>query len=180
VPVTGCVRHGGARAGDTAITHRTTEDRSRALARELREVHTRLRAALDLALDQTDDDPDAPRAAPGQDPLLYCWGFCAALDGHHRSEDDALFPVLVRAHPDLAPVVEQLRQDHRMIEHLLGSLRQAVRSGASRQERRRHLEGVGAIMESHFRFEERRILPLLEELDPDGVPPAGALYGPLA
>lgn len=173
MPVTGCVRHGGARAGDTAITAPTPDtDRARALADELREVHRRLRAALDLALDG-DGDPDA-------DLLLYCWGFCAALDGHHRSEDSTLFPLLVAAHPGLAPVVGQLRQDHRMIDHLLGSLREAIRSGADADERERHLEGVAAIMESHFRFEERRVLPLLDALDPDGVPSAGDLYGPLA
>ncbi|QHT58359.1 hemerythrin domain-containing protein [Cellulomonas sp. H30R-01] len=156
-------------------------DRARALADELREVHRRLRAALDLALDAgADAGSEDPHADPARDPLLYCWGFCAALEGHHRSEDDSLFPLLLRAHPDLAPVVGQLRQDHRMIDHLLGSLREAIRSGADADERARHLEGVAAIMESHFRFEERRVLPLLDALDPDGVPAAADLYGPLA
>lgn len=161
--------------------------RARALADELREVHRRLREALELALDGADDGAD-DGAADGadvggpaaRDLLLYCWGFCAALDGHHRSEDETLFPLLVGAHPDLTPVVAQLRQDHRMIDHLLGSLREAIRSGADAQERARHLEGVAAIMESHFRYEERRVLPLLDALDPDGVPSPEALYGPLA
>lgn len=165
--------------------------RARALADELREVHRRLREALELALDGADDgagDGADDGAADGadvggpaaRDLLLYCWGFCAALDGHHRSEDETLFPLLVGAHPDLTPVVAQLRQDHRMIDHLLGSLREAIRSGADAQERARHLEGVAAIMESHFRYEERRVLPLLDALDPDGVPSPEALYGPLA
>ncbi|GCD20889.1 hemerythrin domain-containing protein [Cellulomonas algicola] len=178
MPVADRVRHGGARAGDTAITTPTPDTaRARALADELREVHRRLRAALDLALDADPDDLDAD---PARDPLLYCWGFCAALEGHHRSEDDRLFPLLLRAHPDLAPVVGQLRQDHRMIDHLLGSLREAIRSGADADERARHLEGVAAIMESHFRFEERRVLPLLDALDPGDVPEPHELYGPLA
>nr|WP_246247595.1 hemerythrin domain-containing protein [Cellulomonas septica] len=131
-------------------------------------------------MDADPDAPDSPDVDPARDPLLYCWGFCAALEGHHRSEDDHLFPLLLRAHPDLAPVVGQLRQDHRMIDHLLGSLREAIRSGADADERARHLEGVAAIMESHFRFEERRVLPLLDALDPGGVPTPADLYGPLA
>lgn len=180
MPVTGPVGHGGARTEDDAITTPTPDtDRARALADELREVHRRLRAALDLALD-ADAGTDDPDAGPTRDLLLSCWGFCAALEGHHRSEDDTLFPLLLRTHPDLGPVVGQLRQDHRMIDHLLGSLREAIRSGADADERARHLEGVAAIMESHFRFEERRVLPLLDGLDPDGVPVATDLYGPLA
>ncbi|MFE1775538.1 hemerythrin domain-containing protein [Streptomyces sp. NPDC059008] len=56
------------------------------------------------------------------DLLLFCHGFCAALSGHHRAEDGSLFPELVRARPDLAPVVAKLTQDHNMIEHRIGGL----------------------------------------------------------
>ena len=34
----------------------------------------------------------------------------------------------------------------------------------------RHLEGVDAIMESHFRFEERELVPLLDAAVGDGPP----------
>lgn len=34
----------------------------------------------------------------------------------------------------------------------------------------RHLDGIGAIMESHFRFEERRLLTVLEALALDADP----------
>lgn len=138
----------------------------------MREVHRKLLAALDLARDDDAAPPDA-------DPLLYCWGFCAALDGHHRSEDTALFPRVLAARPDLAPVVSQLVQDHHMIEHLIGGLRRAMDGGAGTEEKLRHLDGISAIMESHFRFEERKLLDVLDTLDLAGVT-AGELFGPLA
>ena len=34
----------------------------------------------------------------------------------------------------------------------------------------RHLEGVDAIMESHFRFEERELVPVLDATVGDGPP----------
>jgi hypothetical protein len=138
----------------------------------MRDVHRTLRAALDLAR----EDDAAP---PDTDPLLYCWGFCTALDGHHRSEDGALFPRVLAARPDLEPVVRQLVQDHHMIEHLIGELRRAMDRGVPTEERLRHLDGLSAIMNSHFRYEERQLLDVLDTLDLDDAEPA-ELFGPLA
>jgi hemerythrin-like domain-containing protein len=149
----------------------------RAWSAEMREVHRKLLAALDLARQAVHDESDADPL--DGDPLLYCWGFCAALGGHHRSEDGGLFPRLVAARPDLAPVVAQLVQDHNMIEHLIGELRRAMDRGAPAEEKLSHLDGISAIMESHFRFEERRLLDVLDTVDLDGADPA-ELFGPLA
>jgi hypothetical protein len=109
---------------------------------------------------------------------LYCWGFCAALSGHHRSEDRVLFPRLAED-PDLAPVIEKLVQDHSSIEHLIGSLQSALERGMPAEERLRHLDGIEAVMESHFRYEERQLLDVLDGMRDEGVTPA-QLYGPLA
>ncbi|WP_433789382.1 hemerythrin domain-containing protein [Actinoplanes sp. CA-252034] len=128
-----------------------------AWAQEMREVHARLRAALRLTLESDDLAVD--------DLLLYCRGFCSALDGHHRGEDRTLFPAIAAAHPDLRPVLRKLEQDHSMIDHLLGGLRAAAERSAGPEELERHLEGVGAIMENHFRYEERMLLTVLESLD---------------
>jgi hemerythrin-like domain-containing protein len=140
-------------------------------------VHRRLRDALSLARESLEDDATADPLAGN--PLLYCWGFCAALSGHHRSEDTALFPRLTERHPDLAPVVAQLVQDHHMIEHLLGGLTQAIESGAGTEEKLRHLDGVEAVMTTHFRYEERRLLDVLDGVLDDAVEPREVL-GPLA
>lgn len=141
--------------------------------RELREVHDRLRGALRVAREAADVDvPDAAR-----DLLLYCHGFCVALSGHHLGEDRALFPSLRVAHPQLAPVIAKLEQDHSMIASLLAGLRAAVDAAESGERLARHLEGLAAIMESHFRFEERELLGILSSLELDADP--RVVFGPL-
>jgi hemerythrin-like domain-containing protein len=139
------------------------ETRLIAWAQEMRAVHGRLREALQVSRETAEayDDP----AAAGRDLLLYCRGFCTALSGHHRGEDDVLFPALVAAHPELRPTIEKLRQDHSMIAYLLTALQDSLEGAPTRQEIERHLEGIGAIMESHFRYEERALLTVLESLD---------------
>jgi hypothetical protein len=67
-------------------------------------------------------------------------------------------------------VLRALEQDHSMIAHLLGGLQDAVERLASPAELERHLEGIGAIMESHFRYEERQLLTVLETLGLDADP----------
>nr|WP_269328951.1 hemerythrin domain-containing protein [Kineosporia babensis] len=116
-------------------------------------VHARLREALQIS-----------RAAGVEDLLLYCHGFCAALDRHHRGEDRTLFPAIARAHPELRGTLEKLQQDHSMIAYLLSGLQAAVDRKAGPEELQRHIEGVGAIMENHFRFEEKALLAVLEGL----------------
>ncbi|MFF7291748.1 hemerythrin domain-containing protein [Microbacterium sp. NPDC008134] len=129
---------------------------------ELRAAHTRLRAAL-AATRQALQDGDGPADA-ASDLLLFCIGFCSALDGHHRGEDRALLPELRREHPELGDTIDKLMQDHSMLSHLLGALRSAAEREEDAATIARHLDGIGAIMESHFRFEEREILAPLRAL----------------
>jgi hypothetical protein len=130
---------------------------------ELRRVHERLRGALRLTREALGDAVASKAAA--RDLLIYCHGFCVALDGHHRGEDTSLFPAIEAAHPDLQPVLKKLQQDHSMIAHLLGGLRDATEQHALPDELARHVEGVAAIMESHFRYEERELLTVLDGLE---------------
>ena len=140
---------------------------------ELRTAHERLRAALRVARSGVEADPEAVT----RDLLLYCQGFCVALSAHHVGEDAGLFPELKARHPDLRPVIAKLEQDHSMISHLLAQLDHALQSGESGVVLRRHLDGLGAIMESHFRFEERELLGALEALELDADPTR--IFGPL-
>ena len=159
-------------------------DTSRLIAwhRELSAAHARLRAALEPAQDslgdlqQTGPQLSDPHAA-SRDLLLYCLGFCTALGGHHRSEDGGLFPELVGRHPELDETIAHLKQDHSMIAYLLSGLEKAIRSQAPPEEIGRHLEGLAAIMESHFRYEERELLTVLATLDLDAAVPD--MLGPL-
>ncbi|MDT0317745.1 hemerythrin domain-containing protein [Streptomyces millisiae] len=134
-----------------------------AWSRELRQVHHRLREALRVTRESLAEGTPGERAT--RELLLYCHGFCTALDGHHRGEDRILFPAIAAAHPELRPVLRSLQQDHSMIAHLLGDLRAAVDRAAPPEELDHHLDGVAAIMENHFRYEERQLLSVLETLE---------------
>lgn len=134
-----------------------------AWSNELRRVHQRLRDALTVAQEALGDDGPSEEAT--RDLLLYCRGFCAALDGHHRGEDRALFPAIEAAHPHLAPVLRSLERDHSMIAHLLEELSTDINRSASTAELSMHLDGVSAVMETHFLYEERQLLRVLEGLE---------------
>lgn len=132
-----------------------------AWGQELREVHKRLRDALEVARAAIEDGASGPTAA--RELQLYCIGFCTALTGHHRSEDATLFDAVLAAQPDLAPVVADLKRDHSMLDHLLSGLERAARSGADRDEMLRHLDGIDAVMETHFRYEEKKLVGVLDD-----------------
>ena len=143
---------------------------------EMTRVHARLREALDVVREAVEDGRAVP--APERDLLLFCHGFCTALSRHHAGEDRALFPALAELHPELRPVLAHLEQDHSMIEHLLGGLRRAIDLGGGPVEIERHLDGVAAVMETHFRYEERALLGVLADLSIDVA--VGEAFGPLA
>lgn len=133
-----------------------------AWSHELRAVHERLREALRLTRAALDEGRDAERAT--RDLLLFCHGFCTALDGHHQAEDRHLFPAIAAQYPQLRDTLRYLTQDHSMIAHLISGLSESVARADSPGELDRHLEGIAAIMESHFRYEERELLRVLETL----------------
>jgi hemerythrin-like domain-containing protein len=152
-------------------------DRLVAWGQELRAVHQRLRRALDIARETIEDGGDPQ--APARELQMYCLGFCNALSGHHAGEDATLFPMVLADRPDLTPTVAKLVQDHSMIAHLVQGLEQAVSTAADSASLHRHLDGIGAIMESHFRFEEKQLVGLLDTIDDDSLDKT-ALFGPIA
>ncbi len=131
---------------------------------ELRAVHTRLRAALS-AVREADGSDDVP----ARDLLLVCHGFCVALTEHHEGEDRHLFPAIAAAHPALRDTLARLQQDHAMIAWLLADLAAAAPTG-ERGSISRHLDGIAAIMESHFAYEERELITVLDALALDARP----------
>jgi hemerythrin-like domain-containing protein len=155
------------------VTDAAAGERDRLVAwdRELRRAHARLRDALRVA----QDGAVVGDEAAGHDLLLHCQGFCVALSTHHRGEDEVLFPVLGAQHPVLADTIRALRQDHDMIAHLLTGLERAVGASSPPDVLSRHLEGVAAIMESHFRYEERSLDAILAGLALDEEP--GRVFG---
>jgi hemerythrin-like domain-containing protein len=149
-----------------------------AWGQEMRAVHQRLRDALTIARDSVEHNRE-PESLVANDLQLYCGGFCMALSGHHTSEDATLFPLVLGIEPDLAETIRKLRQDHSMIAHLIRGLELAVRSGDEKVALLRHLDGIEAVMETHFGFEERQLAGLLDTADGHGLDKT-AFFGPIA
>lgn len=143
-------------------------DRVRALGSELRRLHDRIRDVLEDAREGL--DPVVGATALSDDLVVRCRAVCTTLDSHHRDEDSALFPWLRRERPELAEVISKLEQDHAMIATLLAGLDRVLREGADADVVMRHLEGVDAVMESHFRYEERVLVPVLDAVEGSGPP----------
>lgn len=138
-----------------------SRDRLEAWGRELRLVHRELRTRMELLRGQVlDGEASTGLAAQLR---LFCLGFCGALTRHHTAEDTGLFPRVLAAHPGLGPVVDRLMEDHRMLAALIDDLDRAART-ASASQVLRHLDGITAIMESHFVYEERRLTAVLDTL----------------
>jgi hemerythrin-like domain-containing protein len=103
----------------------------------------------------------------GDDALVtHCLAFCDALTSHHRGED-GMFSQLLREHPDLSATVANLVEDHEMIAAILSRVREladraAKSRGAALEAIGREIDGLVAIMESHFGYEERAIGRVLD------------------
>ena len=134
-----------------------------AWAHELRTVHARLREALSLVHGMVDGEDTDPGVMT--DLLLFCRGFCTALTRHHEGEDRHLFPAIAAEHPELEDTLRQLTQDHSLMSYLITGLEDALRRDDPPERLHGHLEGLAAIMESHFRYEERALLEVLETLE---------------
>jgi hypothetical protein len=76
-----------------------------------------------------------------------------------------LFPELSARHPALRPAIAKPEQDHEMIASLVTRFEHALTTSAAPDELSLHPDGIAAIMESHFRYEERRLLDTLSTLD---------------
>ncbi len=56
----------------------------------------------------------------------YCEAYCRIVTGHHTLEDHSVFPHLLRAEPELAPVLDRLRSEHEVIHALLDDFDRAL------------------------------------------------------
>jgi hypothetical protein len=142
-------------------------DRVAALSLQLSQAHQELRRQINeirtsLGHRRLSDDA----------LVAHCLAFCAALTSHHQGEDDGMFSQLLRERPDLAATVANLVEDHGMIASILSRVREladrAVESrGPVLEAIGRELDGLAAIMESHFSYEERTISEALDGGVPD-------------
>lgn len=78
-----------------------------------------------------------------------------------------MFAQLLRERPDLAATVANLVEDHGLIASILSGVseladRAVAPRGSALEEIGRELDGLAAIMESHFGYEERTISEALD------------------
>jgi Hemerythrin HHE cation binding domain len=101
--------------------------------------------------------------APGIDLRAHCLAFCHAITRHHTGEDGDAFGELASRFPALEPVLDTLRRDHRQIEELLEQLQTLLDQGDP-VAIGRELDGIAVLMESHFFYEEKKLLTALNSL----------------
>lgn len=163
-------------------TMETPDSRLTAFGNQLIEVHDWLREELARLGDDVDAHLEGRAERPRQ-LRAHCLAFCSALTLHHTGEDAGAFPTLAERFPELRPVIEQLEHDHLLVADILRDLETLVEGLDDRppgpEEARRvraTLDGLAAIMESHFVYEEKKIVAALDSLgspgDPDFRPPA--------
>lgn len=130
-----------------------------ALGDELVRIHDSLRAGL-RHLRTGGAETGRPLAA-------HCLAFCDALTRHHTGEDGGALPALAAQFPELRPLLDKMAEDHVLISGIVARVDALARESAegSAPGLPAELDGLSAILESHFSFEERRIRAAVDRLD---------------
>ncbi|MEU8848620.1 nitroreductase/quinone reductase family protein [Streptomyces sp. NPDC048564] len=102
-------------------------------------------------------------ATLGAQLRVNCLTFCAGLHNHHTGEDVALFPFLADRHPEFAPTLTRLGEEHERIAALVEDLRHAVTAAhPDPATARGEVERLTAELEAHLTYEEEQLLPILD------------------
>ncbi|MEU1056515.1 hemerythrin domain-containing protein [Streptomyces sp. NPDC005876] len=137
-----------------------------AFGNQLIEVHLWLRE--ELAALRQDVDAYLAGGTRVRELRTHCLTFCSALDRHHNGENDFAFVKVAEQFPELGPVLDELRRDHQLVDDSLQRLETLVRE-LDREtdpiEFQRELDSLAALIETHFTYEEKRIVSALNELN---------------
>jgi hypothetical protein len=142
----------------------STSDGQRAVAfgRQLRRAHQHLSDQLAGIRGQLGENDQLETGLQA-----HCLAFCSALTTHHAGEDGGMFTDLLDARPDLAPAIQKLIDDHTAMAAILLRVRTLATQAKTTPAQglpglRRELDGLAAIAESHFRYEERAVSAALD------------------
>lgn len=125
----------------------------------LKQIHDAFRRELAVIRDEI----TRSGAGLGAQLRVNCLTLCQGLHQHHTGEDDMMFPSLAERHPELAPTVRQLSQEHEKIAVLLDELRKVVSGdGADPRLVRPEVERLTDELERHLSYEEEQIIPVLD------------------
>ncbi|MEU4234139.1 hemerythrin domain-containing protein [Nonomuraea sp. NPDC026600] len=143
------------------------DGRLTAFGNQLIEVHLWLREELARLREDVQARPNA-QAGPERVRELraHCLTFCSAVTKHHSGEDEGAFPALAEQFPELRPVLDELARDHRQVSDIMRALQELLGDLDADPERvRTELDGLAALLESHFVYEEKRLVSALNALD---------------
>lgn len=139
-------------------------ERLTAFGNQLIEIHVHLREEL-ARLRASLDSPDGKLRLSRQ-LRAHCLGFCAALSRHHTGEDGGAFRVLAEQVPELRPVLAELAEDHRVVAAVLRRVEELVADpAAAGPQLGAELDGLAALLESHFGYEERKLFAALNAVN---------------
>ncbi|KMS69499.1 cation-binding protein [Streptomyces viridochromogenes] len=94
---------------------------------------------------------------------VNCLTFCAGLHNHHTGEDIGMFPVLADRHPEFAPALARLGEEHERIAELVEDLRRVVSDeDADPAAARTEVERLTTALEAHLTYEEEQLIPVLD------------------
>ena len=142
-----------------------SHERLAAFGQQLIEVHYWLRDSLEDLREQL-DDYYAGRGLPAADLRAHCLTFCSALTRHHTGEEREAFPEIAAEHPELQKVLSDLRTDHNQIEWIMGKLQKLLDGlPSSGADVRAEVDALSAIMQTHFVYEEKKLITVLNDMD---------------
>jgi alkanesulfonate monooxygenase SsuD/methylene tetrahydromethanopterin reductase-like flavin-dependent oxidoreductase (luciferase family) len=155
---------------------RSYTDHERAAGQHLVDVHDALRGELAQLLDLIGQvaaghlEPAAARSHISQMTLrqndwtlgVYCAQYCRIVTGHHSLEDASVFPHLRAQDPRLAPVIDRLEEEHRVIHDVLERVDRAlvalVSEPTGMQRLRDAVDLLSDTLLSHLSYEERELV----------------------
>ena len=161
---------------------RAYTDHEKAAGQHLVDVHDMLRGELDQVRSLVDQvasgrvDAGTARSHINEMTMrqnawtlgAYCQSYCRVVTGHHSLEDQAMLPHLRRADPRLAPVVDRLEAEHRVIHDVLegvdAALVEMVRDGGDVTGLRAAVDLLTDTLLSHLSYEERELVEPLARL----------------
>lgn len=103
---------------------------------------------------------------PAAELGTHCLAFCAAVTRHHTGEDTGVFPLLAARHPELRAFLTELERDHQQISAMLARVR-TLAGRADQAPVQQELDGLAAVLETHFIGEEKRLVAVLNAIDPE-------------
>jgi deazaflavin-dependent oxidoreductase (nitroreductase family) len=120
----------------------------------LKSVHDAFRRELALIRQEV----AASGSGLGAQLRINCLNLCQGLHFHHTMEDKGIFPHLDGAHPELAPVLDRLRDEHLTIKDLLDELQKVL---AADGDVLPEVERLTTELEAHLDYEEEHLIPIL-------------------